>query len=55
MSNTNTKIWFLLLAAGAFARRNLSLRHSPQLQPALEILDHLRRRFALFKLCAHLL
>ena len=27
----------------------------PQLQPALEIVDHLRGRFAHFKLCAHFL
>src|SRR5438034_1027701 len=27
----------------------------PQLQPASGIVDHLRRRFARFKLCAHLL
>ena len=27
----------------------------PQLQPALGIVDHLRRRFARFKLCAHFL
>ena len=27
----------------------------PQLQPALGIVDHLRRRFARFYLCAHFL
>ncbi len=36
----------------SFARRNQRLRPSPRLQPALGIVDHLRRRFALISTCA---
>ena len=39
----------------SFARENPLLRRSRQLYPVLGIVDYLRRRFARFKLGAHLL
>ena len=43
------------LQSRSFARWNQSLRRSPNSNRLLGIVDHLRRRFARFKLCAHLL